>query len=342
MGELMYLTAFSPSSARSSWPEPFGGVECHDRSRACLGTRRVRIGCLGGRFVATSAFEAAANAQGGLAAFGVSRALSVMMWSDGAMAVGRVRPPSDAPPRRVGGEVGSPTVWIRFAGDVVAPVALDQARLRDFAGSVPWRRWRSHHGQAHLSGSFWAATMGGHVVYESRLELARLLLADFDSMVAAMWAQPCWLVATVDGVQRRHVPDFLFASPAGEVSVVNVKPASRLADPGVAEALAWPRALFTGHGWRYEVWSGCDPVLLENVRFLAGYRRPGIVTDELLRRAFRDVRDGEPLGVAERRLCGDAPGWTVRPALLALLWRHQLTTDLDRPLSHASVLRRRV
>jgi hypothetical protein len=205
---------------------------------------------------------------------------------------------------------------------------------------VPWRRWRSHHGQAHLSGSYWAATTGGHVVYESRLELARLLVADFDPLTAAIWAQPCRLAAVVDGKQRHHVPDFLFTTASGEATVVNVKPAHRLTDATVAQALAWPRALFTGHGWRYEVWSGCDPVLLENIRFLAGYRRRGIVPGQALDHAWQQVRDGEPLGVAERRLAGQAPGWTVRPALLALLWRHRLATDLSRPLSHASLLRR--
>ncbi len=231
-------------------------------------------------------------------------------------------------------------MWIRYDADVIAPVDLDQVRLRDFAGSVPWRRWRSHHGQAHLSGSYWAATTGGHVVCESRLELARLLLADFDPQVAGIWAQPCRLVATVDGRQRQHVPDFLLASPTGEVSVVNVKPANRLADPKVAETLAWPGELVTGHGWRHEVWSGCDPVVLENVRFLAGYRRPGIVAEDLIARAWREVRDGDVLGEVEWRLAGGDPGWTVRPALLALLWRHRLTTDLSRPLSGDAILRR--
>ncbi len=232
-------------------------------------------------------------------------------------------------------------MWIRSDADVVASVGLDQLRLRDFAGSVPWRRWRSRRGQAHLSGAYWAATTGGHVVYESRLELSRLLLADFDPRVAGIWAQPCRLVATVRGVERRHVPDFLLASPAGEVSVVNVKPAERLADPAVAEALAWPGELFASHGWRYEVWSGCDAVLLENVRFLAGYRRPGVVAEGLIARAWPEVRNGETVSEAERRLAGDAPGWTVRPALLALLWRQHLATDLTRVLSSDSVLRRR-
>lgn len=146
-------------------------------------------------------------------------------------------------------------MWIRYDADVIGSVGLDQLRLRDFAGSVPWRRWRSRHGQAHLSGSYWAATTGGHIVYESRLELARLLLADFDPQVSGVWAQPCRLVAAVAGTQRRHVPDFLLGSPSGEVAVVNVKPADRLADPKIADALRWPGELFTEHGWRYEVWS---------------------------------------------------------------------------------------
>jgi hypothetical protein len=37
---------------------------------------------------------------------------------------------------------------------------------------------------------------------------------------------------------------------------VNVKPAARLADPAVAEALAWPGALFEARGWDHEVWTG--------------------------------------------------------------------------------------
>jgi hypothetical protein len=231
-------------------------------------------------------------------------------------------------------------VWIRFGSEVVTAVGLDQVRLRDFDGSVPWRRWRSRRGQAHLSGSYWTATTGGHVVYESRLELARLLLADFDPGVAGIWAQPCRLVAVANGRQRQHVPDFLFASPAGEVSMVNVKPAALLGDPTIADALAWPGELVIGHGWRYEVWSGGDPVVLENVRFLAGYRRPGVVAEDLIAWAWQEVRDGEPLGEAERRLAGGSPGWMVRPALLALVWRHRLTTDLSRPLSGDAILRR--
>jgi hypothetical protein len=81
-------------------------------------------------------------------------------------------------------------------------------------------------------------------------------------------------------------------------------------------------------------------VLAEKVRFLAGYRRPGLVDEAPLEHAFARVVDGEPLGVVERRLTGNGPVWRVRPALLAPSWRHRLVTDLSRPLSAASALRR--
>jgi hypothetical protein len=46
------------------------------------------------------------------------------------------------------------------------------------------------HGQAYYAGSCASATTGGFVAYESRLELARLLLADFDPQAERICAQP--------------------------------------------------------------------------------------------------------------------------------------------------------
>lgn len=142
------------------------------------------------------------------------------------------------------------------------------------------------------------------------------------------------------GRARRHVPDFLLGSRPGTVRVVNVKPAARLADPKIAEALAWPGELFRARGWDYQVWSGEDPVVLDNVRFLAGYRRPSVISAEGVARAWESVRDGEQLAAAEYRLAGGNPPHTARPALLALLWSGRLVTDLSRVLSGSSVLSR--
>ncbi len=233
-----------------------------------------------------------------------------------------------------------PTASIRYDDDSVREVPFAQLRLADFSESAPWRRVRSVHGQAHYSGSYASATTGGPVVYESRLELARLLLADFDPGICGIYAQPCRLVARVGDRVRHHVPDFLLVMRAGTVRVVNVKPAGRLQDLKIAEALAWPGELVEGHGWEYEIWSGADRVLLENVRFLTAYRRAGVVPEAEVERAWQLVVDGEPMAVTERRLAGDRPVHEVRPALMVLLWSGRLSTDLFRPLSGESVLRR--
>src|SRR5262249_12733589 len=82
--------------------------------------------------------------------------------------------------------LSSVRVSLKDAADVVQETEFPMVRIDDVAAGRPWRVFRSHHGQAHYSGWYWSATMGRHVVYESRLELARLLLADFDPTVIAI------------------------------------------------------------------------------------------------------------------------------------------------------------
>src|SRR5574337_755396 len=95
------------------------------------------------------------------------------------------------------------------------------------------------------SGTYWSSTERSHVIYESRLELARLLYADFDTAVHRIVAQPFLLNATVDRRVRRHVPDFLLIDEHGLV-VVDVKPRAQLGDPKVAFTLDWTRKLVEG------------------------------------------------------------------------------------------------
>jgi hypothetical protein len=79
-------------------------------------------------------------------------------------------------------------VSLRMADGGEASFPLRQVQARQVIAAVPWRKTRGARGQAHYPGYYWSATMGGHVIYESRLELARLLLADFDRDVAAIAA----------------------------------------------------------------------------------------------------------------------------------------------------------
>lgn len=112
-------------------------------------------------------------------------------------------------------KAGDPVAWVRYDDGLTQEFPLGRLRLADFRHSVPWRKVRSRHGQAHYSGSYASATVGGFVVYESRLELARPQLADFDPQVGQIYAQPFRLVACAGGRVRHHVPDFLLVS-AGE------------------------------------------------------------------------------------------------------------------------------
>ena len=64
------------------------------------------------------------------------------------------------------------------------------ATIEFLMSAVPWRTFRWRAGQVHYSGTYWFATTGDHVIYESRLELARLLFADYDRTVLHVIAQP--------------------------------------------------------------------------------------------------------------------------------------------------------
>lgn len=202
----------------------------------------------------------------------------------------------------------------------------------------PWRVFRWHQGQAHYSGWYWSATMNRHVVYESRLELARLLLADFDPRVRSIAAQPFHVAGPSGGRTRRHVPDFLLVDREGLVTVVNVKPAERLADPKVSGSLGWAGKVFAERGWQHEIWSGAPSVVLSNVRFLAAYR----YRDRLNAGVVADIEDA----VADRVSIGGLESvWPdrsgeVRAAALHLVWQGVFRVDLSVPLSSATVLER--
>lgn len=194
--------------------------------------------------------------------------------------------------------------------------------------AVPWREIRSHRGQRHFPGLYWSSTTGGHVVYESRLELARLLLADADRDVVGIAAQPF----LVRDEERRHVPDFLLARVDGSVLVVNVKPADRLETPLVARALSWAGDVFAARGWEHEVWTGADPLMLANVRFLAGYRRSARFDPAAVAAAVSLGCSEQTIGNTEAAL-RTAGVREPRPVVLHLLWSGVLRADLTQPLT---------
>lgn len=227
---------------------------------------------------------------------------------------------------------------VRFRRDVGDEVVcgLDRLPIDDVLAGRPVRDFRWYKGRRFYSGWYWAATTGGLVAYESRLELARILLADFDPTVTGIAAQPFQLVGRDGDVLRRHVPDLLLRHASGEVIVVDVKPAHRVDDPSVAAVFGWTARVLASRGWRLEVWSGAAEPLLANIGFLAGYRRPEVVDQELVASVLSALAGRGTIGALERSV--DAPAAVVRPVVLHLLWAGRLRTDLTRPLTASSVV----
>lgn len=230
-------------------------------------------------------------------------------------------------------------VRIRRSDDLVDVVSLGDVRLGMFDTAVPWRVFRWYRKQRHFSGSYWSATMEAPVGYESRLEYANLLLADFDPRVEWILSQPFLLEGIDRGVARKRIPDYLVARTDGSVCVVDVKPADRLPLSKVREPLAWSRRVVEAHGWEYRVQSEPDPVLLANVQFLAGYRRRFQFIDAEIAAVVDELRAPMTFGEAVRAatpIAGDPRA--ARPLVLHLLWARQLRTDLTHLLHTTSLL----
>ncbi|KZM75533.1 hypothetical protein AWN90_19345 [Nocardia terpenica] len=229
---------------------------------------------------------------------------------------------------------------VRYRGNDgrFADTTLRQLPIGDVLDGLPVREFRSYKGRLHYSGWYWSSTTGAHLVYESRLELARLLVADHDPSVVAIAAQP-FLLEGPDGERvRRHVPDLLLAHADGAVTVVDVKAPSRAGDPAVAAQFAWTEKLCGLRGFGFQVWTGADPVVLENLRFLAGYRRPMTVRADLAAAVLQTAVAPVSLAALERGLAGTASPSLIRPVVLGLLWQSRLRADLARRLGGDTVV----
>ncbi|WP_199236036.1 TnsA-like heteromeric transposase endonuclease subunit [Micromonospora sp. S4605] len=220
----------------------------------------------------------------------------------------------------------------RGADGSLSESALARVVVEDVLAGMPVRDCRWYRGRRFYSGWYWSATMRRLVAYESRLELARIMLADFDAAVVGIAAQPFQLVGEDGSRVRRHVPDLLLLNDSGLVTVVDVKPARRVAEPDVAAMFAWTREVVAARGWAFEVWTGADRQVLANVTFLAGYRRRPVVNEALVPVALELAAGQATVGGLEAALTSYAPLEVARPVVLHLIWAGALHAELERPL----------
>ncbi|MEZ0053766.1 hypothetical protein ABIA30_004799 [Mycobacterium sp. MAA66] len=205
---------------------------------------------------------------------------------------------------------------------------------------APWRIPRWVHGQRHYSGRYWCATTTRHLLYESRLELARAIYADFDRSVNHIVAQPFQLETKVDGRTRRYTPDYLLLTSKNPV-VVEVKPRNWLTRSKVIRRTTLARQLVEQRGWQYEVWSEPPAAEFANLKFLAGYRNKRLFDEKIAAALFAAEVDGRTF----EGVCRDETRWPqaiVRAHLLHVMWSGRIVTDITIPLSPKSLLNKRI
>jgi hypothetical protein len=135
----------------------------------------------------------------------------------------------------------------------------------------PVRSFGSFQGQRSFPGSWWFATTGKHVGFESWVERDAVMLLDFDPDVIAVSSQPFCLTWADQPGARRHVPDFFARLADGSALVIDVRPDELIGqdDAGVFAATQWACAAV---GWGYRRVGVVDAVLAANVRWLSGFR----------------------------------------------------------------------
>jgi hypothetical protein len=237
----------------------------------------------------------------------------------------------------VGPAVQDIAVTYRSGTGTEVSSSLDRVVVDEVVAGLPVREFRWYKGRRHYSGWYWSATMRRMVAYESRLELARIMLADFDPSVVAIAAQP-FRLSGLDGDRvRHHVPDLLLVDRFGGVMVVDVKAPHKRDDAQVRAVMAWTRATVALRGWGFEEWYGAPRQVLSNVTFLAGYRRETVVDQSLVNEVRAAVGAGSAIANVVRTL-GARGAARVRPVVLHLLWRGVLTADLTGPLDGLTVV----
>lgn len=206
----------------------------------------------------------------------------------------------------------------------------------------PVRFPSSYKGQKNLPGMFWFSTTGEHIAYESRREMRALMMLDFDSDVLGVVAQPFVLSykddSEVGGKRKAHIPDYLASCLEAPDRLVDVKPLKEADKPDVKRVFDATREACCVAGWDYEVVTGHDLTLLANVEWLAAFRRPPALLDDLAPVIVESASVGRSIEDLSGLFRPGIHEALVRPVVMHLLWKRILDTDLSVPLTDSSIV----
>ena len=158
---------------------------------------------------------------------------------------------------------------------------------------------------------------------------------DADPEVVGVAAQPMWLRwAAESGRLVRHAPDYFARRADGTGVVIDVRPDQRIGDRDAA-VFADTARLCAEVGWEYQRVGELGPVHAANLRWLAGYRHPRFAQPGLAARLGEVFAEGAPL-LSGAAASGDPVA--VLPVLFGMLWRGELTAELERDLLGPAML----
>jgi hypothetical protein len=193
-----------------------------------------------------------------------------------------------------------------------------------FGHAPPVRKFHSYRGQRNFSGSWWSATTGELVGFESWLERDQVMMLDFSPDVIGIASQPFWLTWPDAKKLRRHAPDYFARLKDGSGVVIDVRADERI-DTEDAEVFAVTAEACALVGWDYRRVGAIDQILSANIRWLAGYRHRRYRNDQHVHSLLQAFAGGAPLLSG---IDGLGDPLSVLPALYHLLWSGTLTTDL--------------
>lgn len=216
-------------------------------------------------------------------------------------------------------------------------VPLHEADPSQIDGGQMVRTIPKYKGRKNYSGWAWTATGPRSVPYESLLERARILVADFDDAVSGITSQAIELTGVVGTAKVQRFPDLFLLRRDAPPLVVDVTSASKLYEKERIDAFTWTAAAVRGTGWEYEVWCGATETAMTNLMYLNGYKRRSVINEAVLTDLLANRQSGELVEI-EDLLARNHHRFDVAPAIRHALWTGIYQADLSRPLDRTTHL----
>lgn len=219
---------------------------------------------------------------------------------------------------------GTLTFRARFSS-APATASIADCWMVAFENVLPIRQTAAFKGQQNFAGLWWCATNQRHVGFESWCERDRLMSLDFDPDVIGVSSQPFSITLPSSLPQHSHVPDYFIRRRDGSAVVLDVRP-DALVTPADQDVFQATKDLCDRVGWSYLRLGAQPPVLLANLRWLAGYRHPRC-RREAIATLLTDILSNGPASIRDLMAAAGDPV-TVLPTLFHLLWNRMFSTDL--------------